>query len=65
MGSKTMTMERYNYYEAVADDVREYINSEIDFDDWRGDREGLERKLNDDLWINDGVTGNFVTTLNL
>lgn len=53
-----MTMERYNYYEAVADDVREYINNEIDLDEWRGDRDGLEQQLNNDLWIDDGVTGN-------
>lgn len=53
-----MTIERYNYYEAVADDVREYINNEIDLDEWRGDRDGLEQQLNDDLWIDDGVTGN-------
>lgn len=53
-----MTMERYNYYEAVADDVREYINEEINLDEWRGDREGLEQQLNDDLWISDSVTGN-------
>lgn len=51
-------MTNYNYYEAVAEDVREYINNEIDLDEWRGDRDGLEEKLNDDLWIDDGVTGN-------
>ena len=53
-----MTMERYNYFEAVADDVREYINEEINLDEWRGDRDGLEAKLNDDLWVDDSVTGN-------
>lgn len=53
-----MTMERYNYYEAVADDVREYIDEEINLDDWRGDRDGLERQLYDDLFISDSVTGN-------
>ena len=53
-----MTMERYNYYEAVADDVREYINDEINLDEWRGDRDGLEQQLNDDLWTVDSVTGN-------
>lgn len=53
-----MTMERYDYYKAVADDVREYINNEIDLDEWRGDRDGLEASLNDDLWRLDGVTGN-------
>lgn len=50
--------ETYNYLEAVAEDVREYINNEIDLNEWRGDRDGLEEKLNDDLWIDDGVTGN-------
>lgn len=53
-----MTMERYNYYEAVADDVREYINNEINLDEWRGDRDGLEQHLNDELWTVDSVTGN-------
>lgn len=48
----------YNYLEAVAEDVREYINNEIDLNEWRGDRDGLEEKLNDDLWIVDSVTGN-------
>ena len=53
-----MTMERYNYLEAVAEDVREYINEEINLDEWRGDREGLEQDLYDDLFISDSVTGN-------
>lgn len=53
-----MTMERYNYYEAVADDVREYINNEINLDEWCGDRDGLEEQLNDDLFVSDSVTGN-------
>lgn len=53
-----MTTERYNYYEAVADDVREYIKEEINLDEWRGDRDGLEQKLNDYLFISDSVTGN-------
>ena len=52
-----MTETRYNYYEAVADDVREYIENEIDLDNWRGDRDGLEQQLNDDLFVS-GVTGN-------
>lgn len=50
--------ETYNYLEAVAEDVREYINNEIDLTEWRGDRDGLEEKLNDDLWTVDSVTGN-------
>ena len=48
----------YNYLEAVAEDVREYINDEVDLNEWRGDRDGLEEKLNDDLWTVDSVTGN-------
>lgn len=48
----------YNYYEAVKNDVMEYINYEIDLNEWKGNREGLEEKLNDDLWTVDSVTGN-------
>lgn len=48
----------YNYYEAVKDDVREYIENEINLNEWKGNREGLEEKLNDDLWTCDSVTGN-------
>lgn len=48
----------YNYLEAVTDDVREYVENEIDLADWKGDRDGLEEKLNDDLWTVDSVTGN-------
>lgn len=48
----------YNYLEAVTADVREYIENEINLNDWKGDRDGLEEKLNDDLWIADSVTGN-------
>lgn len=50
--------ERYNYLDAVTDDVREYIRDEIDLSEWKGDRDGLEEKLKDDLWTIDGVTGN-------
>lgn len=50
-------MEKYNYFEAVCDDVREYINNEkiVVNDD---NREEIEQQLNDDLWTNDSVTGN-------
>lgn len=47
----------YNYYEALSRDIRAYIDEEIDFDEWRGDREGLETELNDVLWSEDSVTG--------
>lgn len=51
-------MTNYNYLEAVTNDVREYINNKINRADWIDDRDGLEEKLNDDLWVNDSVTGN-------
>ena len=46
----------YDYLEAVKEDVREYIENEIDLKDFT--REELEEKLNDDLWADDSVTGN-------
>ena len=50
--------ERYNYLEAVTEDVREYIRHEIDLSEWKGNRDGLEEHLNDVLWTEDSVTGN-------
>lgn len=51
-------MERYDYLKAVKEDVLTYINDNIYLDEWSGDRDGLENKLNEDLWIADSVTGN-------
>lgn len=51
-------MTTYNYLEAVTDDVWDYINEEINRTDWTDNRDGLEKKLNDDLWVDDSVTGN-------
>lgn len=48
----------YNYLEAVTSDVLDYIKEEINLDEWKGNREGLEEKLNDELWTVDSVTGN-------
>lgn len=47
----------YNYREAVADDIREYISENIDISEYTS-RDDLAEKLNDDLWIADSVTGN-------
>lgn len=47
----------YNYLEAVKEDVKEYIAENIDLSEF-GDIEELKEKLNEDLWINDSVTGN-------
>lgn len=51
-------MENYNYLKAVTADVLDYIKDEIDLAEWKGNRDGLEEKLNDDLWTVDSVTGN-------
>lgn len=48
----------YNYRKAIARDIMDYINSEIIFDEWIENREGLEEHLNDVLFIDDSVTGN-------
>ena len=50
-------MMNYNYLEAMKEDVQEYINNEINLKDV-SDREELEEKLYDDLFVNDSVTGN-------
>ena len=47
----------YNYLEAVKNDVLQYINDEVDLSEY-DDRDDLEQQLNDDLWVEDSVTGN-------
>lgn len=51
-------MTNYNYLEAVTSDVLDYIKEVINLDEWKGNREELEEKLNDELWTVDSVTGN-------
>lgn len=46
----------YNYLESVKEDVRSYIEENINLKDFT--QEELEQKLNDDLFIEDTVTGN-------
>ena len=50
-------MEKYNYLEAVKEDVLNYIEENISFEDFE-DRDELEEHLNDVLWTEDSVTGN-------
>ena len=50
-------MEKYNYLEAVKEDVLNYIEENISFEDFE-DRDELEEHLNDVLWMEDSVTGN-------
>ena len=51
-------MKAYNYEEAVKNDVRTWIEDNVKFSEWEGDREGLEEYLNDELFVVDSVTGN-------
>ena len=48
----------YDYLEAVKDNVKDYIDNEIDLDEYRGRKDELEEYLNDELWTEDSVTGN-------
>ena len=47
----------YNYLETLKDDVRQAIEDNYDIADY-SDRDEFEETLNDDLWIDDSVTGN-------
>lgn len=47
----------YNYLEAMKEDIKEYINNEINLADF-ANRDELESSLNDDLFTEDSVTGN-------
>lgn len=50
-------MSSYDYNYEMRQDVRNAIDEGYSLDEWRGRRDELEEKLNDDLWIDDGVTG--------
>lgn len=51
-------MSNYDYHYRMRQDVRNAIEEGYSLDEWRGRRDELEEKLNEDLWIDDGVTGN-------
>lgn len=51
-------MTNYNYLEAMQADIREAIRFDYDLTEWTENRQGLEEKLNDELWTDDSVTGN-------
>ena len=50
-------MEKYNYLEAIEEDVRTYIEDEVNLDDYSS-RDELENYLNEHLFCEDSVTGN-------
>lgn len=54
-------MERYDYNEAMREDIREYIAENYEREEIAEkllDRDEWEEKLRDDLWTEDSVTGN-------
>lgn len=59
---KTMSTERYDYMEHMTADVIDAIRESYTDDEIRArlddDRDEFEQTLNDDLWIDDSVTGN-------
>lgn len=57
-------MEKYNYYEAVYNDVKDYGMKNIELSDYYDsednsfDMSQLSEDLNDNCWIDDAITGN-------
>lgn len=54
-------MERYDYKEAVKNDILDYIREHYDGEEIReklNERDEWAQELNDDLWTVDSVTGN-------
>ena len=50
-------MGAYDYREAIKEDILQYINDEINFEDF-DTLDELEEKLNEELFTCDSVTGN-------
>ena len=50
-------MKKYNYLKAVTIDAKQAILENLKYWDF-SDREELEEKANEELWIDDNVTGN-------
>ena len=50
-------MERYDYRQAVMDDIKQYIEDH-DVKVTTGNREELEQELYDEMFVSDSVTGN-------
>lgn len=52
----------YNYYEAMKDDIREYLNNDYVWSEIENadilTADDLAEWLNDELWVVDSVTGN-------
>lgn len=51
----------YNYHESILSDILDYINEHYttkEISEKLAERDDWEQELNDDLWIEDNVTGN-------
>lgn len=47
----------YSYLDAMKSDIKDYIDENRDEYDW-SDYDSVYEQLNDDLWVEDSVTGN-------
>ena len=50
-----------NYYDSVKEDIKQlirYNEIELDYTELVNNRDSVEEKLYDELWVNDSVTGN-------
>lgn len=50
-------MKNYDYLEAMAEDIKNYIKNNVNLEKHE-DKDELEQFLNDELFTEDGVTGN-------
>lgn len=50
-------MEKYNYKKVMKDDIREYIENNVDFSEYE-DMDEAHEKLYDDMFVCDSITGN-------
>lgn len=52
-------MGKYDYFAAVKEDVKNVVMNDYNYiEELKNDRSDFEQRLNDDLFINDSVTGN-------
>ena len=47
----------YNYHDALKEDIKNWIDANLNLDEYE-DNEELYETINDDLWVEDDVTGN-------
>ena len=55
---KNTTMKKYNYFESICEDIRNYIGENGISPANYADKDDMFNSLNDLLWVEDSVTGN-------